>query len=150
LRGTKGLGFVPHGVGEGSCRRSLRRREVGGKCARRGPSPLASLRGTKGLGFVPHGVGEGPCRRSLRRREVGGKRETGWSASRGSIPLASLGGTKLPASDSGLRTHHSIPPSPSTRARLVTLGGTKTSDSVPTTHHPQRAAAAARPVTSDA
>src|SRR5690606_40171315 len=108
-----GLGLVARGVGEGAWRGGLRRREVGGKCPRRGPSPLASLRGTKGLGFVPHGVGEGLCRRSLRRREVGGKRETGLSASRGSIPLASLGGTKLPASDSGLRTHHSIPPSPS-------------------------------------
>src|SRR5690606_40150462 len=49
--GDKGRDFVPHGVGEGPCRRSLRRREVGGKwwetCSPLPLPPFASLRGTE-------------------------------------------------------------------------------------------------------
>src|SRR5690606_17303842 len=87
----------PNEVGEGPCRRSLRRREVGGKRSETGlpgpagrplpaptttppppaagPFPPRFAPGDKGVTRLcpPTKLGEGPCRRSLRRREVGGK-----------------------------------------------------------------------------
>jgi len=82
LRCTKA--FVPHEVGEGPYRRSLRRREVGGKRSETGlPGPRAAPYPPDG-GSLPPSLrsggqrgGLGPCRRSLRRREVGKRSETG-------------------------------------------------------------------------
>src|SRR5690606_34729119 len=77
-------GFVPHEVGEGPCRRSLWRREVGDKRSETGlPGPRAAPYPPDG-GSLPPSLrsggqrgGLGPCRRSLRRREVGKRSETG-------------------------------------------------------------------------